>query len=243
MIGKLLARGLAAGLIAGVLAGLFALVVGEPSLERAISLEEAGSGGEDEVFGRGVQRVGLMVATALYGAAVGGVFGTVSALLRGHTASRSGWYQSLGLAASGFAGAFLLPFLKYPPNPPGAGATTSQTPAYLALAGLSLLAVFLAWRVSRRMADASPPARHLSVGGFLVVSFSALYVLLPEGLGVQEIPADLLWQFRLSSIGSQAVLWVALGGVFGLLCDRAERRGNDSESASRVETVSGPEAG
>jgi len=41
-----------------------------------------------------------------------------------------------------------------------------------------------------------------------------------------EFPAGLLWSFRLSSIGTQLVLWTALAVVFGLLCERANRKGD-----------------
>jgi predicted cobalt transporter CbtA len=50
--------------------------------------------------------------------------------------------------------------------------------------------------------------------------------------GVNEVPKDfpavVLWRFRLASLGTQAVLWAALGLVFGALTERslatAERR-------------------
>lgn len=240
MTGKLLVRGLAAGLIAGVLAGLFGLAFGEPALERAMAGPGAhgehshvgdSHGEEEEVFGRGAQKAGLVVGTALYGASAGGVFGVVSAFLRGRS-GLGGWARSLALASAIFVGAVLVPFLKYPPNPPGGASTAGQTPAYLALVALSLLAVFFAWRVSRRLADASAPVRHLSAGGFLLVSFAALYALLPASIGAGGVEAGVLWQFRLSSIGTQAVMWAALGGMFGLLSERAER-----DSVERAETV------
>lgn len=242
MVGKFLARGLAAGLIAGVLAGLFGLAFGEPVLDRAVageehSHEEAGGGhshGEEEVFGRGTQKAGLVIGTALYGAFAGGVFGGVSAFLRGRS-EMGGWARSLTLAGAVFAGAVLMPFLKYPPSPPGGEPTMDQTSAYLAMVALSLLAVFFAWRISRRMADASAPARHLSVAGFVLVSFAALYALLPSAAGAGEVDAGLLWQFRLSSIGTQAVLWTAIGCVFGILCERLERGERRSESAAGAE--------
>lgn len=245
MIGKFLARGLAAGLIAGVLAGLFGLAFGEPVLDRAIasssnaghSQEEAGGGnsrGEEEVFGRGAQKAGLVIGTVLYGASAGGVFGVVSAFLRGRS-EMSGWARSLSLAAAVFAGAVLMPFLKYPPSPPGGEPTAEQTSVYLAMVALSLLAVFFAWRISRRMADASAPARHLSAAGFVLVSFAALYALLPSAAGAGEVDAGLLWQFRLSSLGTQAVLWTAIGCVFGLLCERLERGERRNESAVSAE--------
>jgi predicted cobalt transporter CbtA len=40
----------------------------------------------------------------------------------------------------------------------------------------------------------------------------------------REMAAGLLWSFRLSSLGTQLVLWAVLGVLFGLLCERANRR-------------------
>src|SRR5437764_909537 len=44
----------------------------------------------------------------------------------------------------------------------------------------------------------------------------------------KDFPAVVLWRFRLASLGTQAVLWAALGLVFGALTERslatAERR-------------------
>jgi predicted cobalt transporter CbtA len=37
-------------------------------------------------------------------------------------------------------------------------------------------------------------------------------------------PATVLWQFRLASLGTQAVLWATLGLLFGWLTDRNLRR-------------------
>jgi predicted cobalt transporter CbtA len=242
MIGKLLVRGLAAGLIAGVLAGLFGLGFGEPALDRAIAESHAHENGEnpggahahgeEDAFGRGTQKVGLVVGTSLYGAVVGGVFGVVSAFVRGGSAL-GGWTRSLVLAGAIFVGAVLMPFLKYPPNPPGGDSTASQTPAYLAMVTLSVLAIFFAWRVWRRMAGVSIPVRRLSVGGFLIVSFAALYALLPAPVGPGEVGAGVLWQFRLASLGTQAVLWGALGCVFGLLLERLEPDGLEGGRVSQ----------
>jgi predicted cobalt transporter CbtA len=47
---------------------------------------------------------------------------------------------------------------------------------------------------------------------------------LPATTDPGEFPAGLLWSFRLSSLGTQLVLWAGLGVLFGLLCERANRR-------------------
>ena len=250
MIRTHLRRGLLAGLVAGLLAGLFGFAFGEPILDRAIAMEGSGDHGhaegqadgthhdEAELFGRGEQKGGLFLALGLYGGAVGTLFGLASGLFGGRLYG-DGWGRSLRLAVAVFSGGVLVPFLKYPPNPPGVGldpeTLTARTLSYLAMAALSLLAVFFAWKLARELGGLSAPARHLAVGAFLAGSWGLLLFLLPgfEGAAAGEAPADLVWVFRLSSLGTQAVLWAGIGCVFGLLEERAEgaARGVTGEAA------------
>jgi predicted cobalt transporter CbtA len=234
VIGTYLRRGLAAGLLAGLLAGLFAFVFGEPFLERAIELEESAHAGEhahgEAVFDRGEQKAGLILATAIYGTGVGGLFGLVYAYLRTRSFLGGERVRSLSLSGAAFLGAVLLPFLKYPPNPPGVGVDPDslgvRTLAYLTMVGLSLLALFVAWRVAREMEDGYPRARRLASAGVVAGFWLLLYLALPDfpAADAGEVPGSLLWGFRLSSLGTQAVLWAGIGTFFGLLCHRAERR-------------------
>ena len=232
MIRAYLLRGLASGLVAGLLAGLFGFAFAEPVLDRAVELEQHAQGeghhAGEEVFGRGEQKAGLFLATALYGGAVGGIFGLVSAYFQRRVSLRGSWARSLALAGAVFGGAVLLPFLKYPPNPPGVGTDPetlgARTAAYLAMMVLSLLSIFFAWRLSRELGDFAAPTRHLLTGGFLLVCCVLLVALLPAAGGVGDAPADLVWSFRVSSLGTQAVLWAGIGCVFGLLGERAEAR-------------------
>ena len=230
MILTCLRRGLLAGLVAGLLAGLFGFVVAEPILDRAVELEshEGEHAVDEEVFSRGEQKAGLFFATALYGTGMGVIFGLVSAYFRGRVSLRSAWSQSLALAGAVFTGAILLPFLKYPPNPPGVGADsetlTARTVAYLAMMALSLLTLFFAWRLARELEDFAAPVRHLLIGAFLLVCWGLLLALMPGFGGTGEAPAELVWSFRLSSLGTQAVLWAGIGCIFGLLGEWAEAR-------------------
>jgi predicted cobalt transporter CbtA len=240
LIASYLRRGMAAGLLAGLLAGLFALVVAEPLLDQAIGLEEANHQegpasaththeDEGEVFSRSTQKVGLFFATGLSGVLVGGLFGLVFAYFRGRMDSESDWTRSLSLAAALFAGAVLVPFLKYPANPPTVGDPSTigaRTVAYFAIVGLSLLAILAAWYVSRLLRErgVSTPVRQLAVGLGLVTVVIGLLVGLPATTDPGEFPAGLLWNFRLSSLGTQLVLWAGLAALFGLLCERANRK-------------------
>ena len=243
MVAPYLRRGIAAGLLAGLLAGLFAFFFGEPTVDGAIQIEEAAAAGqheeevaggrgheeEEEVFSRSTQKVGLFFATGLSGMLVGGIFGMAYAYFGGRLASGSEWIRSLSLAGALFVGAFLIPFLKYPANPPTVGdpATIgSRTTAYFALVALSLLVVLGAWYAARTLRErgVAAPVRQLAVGLGIAVAVGVLFLILPAGPDPGEFPAGLLWDFRLSSLGTQLVLWAGIGVIFGLLCERANRR-------------------
>ena len=232
MVSTYLRRGLAAGLLAGLLAGLFAYLVGEPLLDRAIAFEEASAGHEhgEEVFSRQTQKVGLFFATGLFGTTVGGIFGLVFAFFRGRLAAEGDLRRSLYLTAALFAGAFAIPFLKYPANPPSVGDPSTigaRTAAYFTLLALSLLAVLAAWLAARGLRERGVDAtkRRAMVGAGLLAVVAILFLILPPAASAGGFPAGLLWGFRLSSFGTQLVFWAGLGALFGLLCERANRRG------------------
>jgi hypothetical protein len=239
MIAPYLRRGMAAGLLAGLLAGLFAFLFGEPFVDQAVQIEEtaavgqheeaAMTGQEEELFSRSTQKIGLFFATGLFGVAVGGVFGLAYAYFRGRLASKSEWNRSLSLAAALFIGAFLIPFVKYPANPPTVGdptTITDRTASYLMMVALSLLVVLVAWYAARMLRERGiyAPVRQLTVGLGIVVAVGVLFLALPAAPDPGEFPSGVLWDFRLSSLGTQIVFWMGLGVIFGLLCERADRR-------------------
>ncbi|MBW3654021.1 MAG: CbtA family protein [Actinobacteria bacterium] len=237
MVWTLVRRGLVVGALAGLLAGMFAFVFGEPLIQDAIDIENAASAHAgvsalplahvgDWVVGRGEQRGGLLLATALYGIAAGGLFSIAFAALRGRGSQRTDWELATRLAGAIFIAVVLVPFIKYPPNPPAVGdpATISdRTTYYLILLVGSALAMFAAARVMWSMRAGAPPwARPLAGAGTFIVVAGGLALALP---GVQEVPdgfpAPLIWEFRLSSLGTQAVLWASLGVGFGIASVRA----------------------
>lgn len=232
MIAKLLRRGLLAGLLAGLLSGAFAFTFGEPAIDRSIQLEHAAGGhshGEEELFSRTGQKVGLFFATGLFGLTSGGVFGLAYAYFRDRLRAASEWGRSLSLAAAGFLAIFLIPFLKYPANPPAVGdpeTIGSRTAAYFALMALSLAVVVGGWALARALQrrGLGEPARHALVGAGCAVVVAAAFLVLPAATEPGEFPAGLLWEFRMSSLGTQSVFWLGLGCAFGLLGERSARK-------------------
>jgi predicted cobalt transporter CbtA len=235
--GSLLVRGLIVGFFAGLLAGTFAYTMGEPHIDAAIAIEEAGAahthdhGGaaasseeEEPLVSRDGQRAGLFLATTLYGVVLGGIFAVAFTLLRRKLRTGNESYAALGLAAAGFVGIVLVPFLKYPPNPPAVGdpeTITRRTVTYLLTLVIGLLAVWAGVAASRwaaRYGDIARPAG--GVAAFLVTIVAA-YLILPS---INEVPgsfpATLLWQFRFASLGTQATLWLLLGFGYAAAVDR-----------------------
>ena len=236
--GSLLVRGLIVGLFAGLLAGTFAYVMGEPRVDAAIAIEEAGAAhthdhgdstepaAEEEkpLVSREGQKAGLFLATSLYGVALGGMFAVGFTLLRRKLRTENDAYAALGLAAAGFVGMVLVPFLKYPPNPPAVGdpdTITRRTVTYLLTLVIGLLAVWAGVAASRWAGRYGDLARLAGgVIGFLVTIVAA-YLILPRINEVPEtFPATLLWQFRFASLGTQATLWLLLGFGYAATVDR-----------------------
>lgn len=230
MIGASVRRGLAAGLLAGVLAGLVAFSVGEPALSQAVALEEQEPAEQERTPAgpsRTVQRVALVPGYALVGLAVGALFGVAAAWARGRVAG-DGWTRSLKLSAVCIGALVLLPALRYPPNPPGAGEAGdmgTRTGLYLALGIAGLLLAGAAWSGARGLAAAGVgrAVRQTVVGVTVVVVAGVMLALLPGRGGADGLPAELVWRFRLASFASQSTLYGGLGVIFGLLSVRQER--------------------
>ncbi|MCC3764555.1 CbtA family protein [Glycomyces sp. TRM65418] len=236
MITDSVRRGLAAGLVAGLLAGAFALLVGEVPLREAIALEEqshaaahgsaeaAHDHGDAFTVSRTAQQVLLPVGTALLGAACGGLLGLVFAFVARR--SRDRWRSALAFGTASWAAVALFPGLKYPSNPPGVGdpsTVEARTTWFFVAIGGSVALALLLWAASRwlRGRGTADVPRQMLVGAAAVLVYGALFFALPANTDPVEVPADLLWDFRLASMGTQAILWLGLAVAFGWLWHRA----------------------
>jgi MFS family permease len=232
-VSTLLARGLLAGLLAALATFVFAQVLGEPQIDKAIAFEEAnapapepGHAAGPETVSRDTQStIGLGFGIFLAGVALGGVYALVFAFANGRMGGLGTRATALAVAAIGFVVLGLVPFLKYPPNPPAVGDPGTigrRTVLYLAMVALSVLTAVVVANIG--------PALHRRFGawngaiatggialGLVLVAYAALpgYAEVPDGF-----PPNVLVGFRLASIGALFVLWTALGLVFGALVER-----------------------
>lgn len=230
MLRALLICGLLAGACGGLVATGFAELVGEPPVEEAIAFEEsqspAGASSDSGPVARGLQRgVGLVTAASVYGLALGGLFALAFAAVYGRVGRASPARTALWLAAIAFVVVFLVPFVKYPANPPAVGEAdtiATRTELYFAMMAISLLAAVAAARVHAVLVLRRSPS---SATGLALVSYVVVVVgaglALPGAGGVPAgFPAPTLWDFREASVGTQVVLWTTLGLVFAATAPR-----------------------
>ncbi|MGH6837338.1 MAG: CbtA family protein [Methylocella sp.] len=226
MVSGLLLRGLIAGVFAGLLAAGFSFLAGEPSIERAIAFETAMEQAEAQqpqppIVSRSVQRgAGLLTASIVYGAAIGGLFSLVFALAYGRSNGLDPKALSAFLAFAAFVAMVLVPELKYPANPPAIGAAETigaRTALYFAMLAISLLAMILAATLALVLSARLGAWKGALVSSavFVAVAGLAALALPPVDEVPVNFPASVLWNFRLASIAARALLFAALGLTFG----------------------------
>ena len=206
----------------------FLLAVGEPAIRDALAIEAARETGEPsvEMFARSTQLLGGATAAVLYGLLAGVVFGVVFAGVRHRSRLGDDFTRALGLGAVAFGTLVLVPALKYPANPPAVGdpSTVGQrTVAFLTLLGDSVILSLAAWKAARWLrARGLEDHVRLPLVGFGYAGLVALaYVAWPANPDPVDVPATLIWRFRLASLGGSALLWAVLSVVFGWASVRA----------------------
>lgn len=196
---RIIGRGALAGFVAGVLGFVFARIFAEPVINKSIAYEygresvlaalnhAAGrpfvSEGP-ELFSRTTQStIGVASGIIAFSVAMGALVAVAYLVLHGRFKVRPS-HLAWMIAGFGFLGVYLLPFVKYPANPPAIGHSftiTTRGQLYLIMVAGSLvllgLAVYLARRLTPRFGVLT--ATVLSGLAFLVV-YSVLIGVLPS---------------------------------------------------------------
>lgn len=225
-LGAVLRAAVLAGLGAALVVSAFHSIVTEPLIDHAIALEAQMSAGRDAheapLVSRDTQRAGLVVGFVLYGLAAGLFAALVLQLgsrwLPGSTAAAKG--VALGVLA--YWSLALVPFLKYPANPPGVGdpeTIASRQSLYLALLGLSVAVAAVSLALSPWFGRVLRSSGRGWLASLLVLAIfdAAIFVALPEHADPIHMPLDVVWSFRAVSLVGLTLFWVTLAVVFGVL--------------------------
>jgi hypothetical protein len=209
----------------------------EDALDRAAGMT-VDPGGEDP-FSRAVQgNVGIGVGLILFGAAMGALFAVAYMLYLGRAGRLRPRTLALLVAGGGFLGLYLVPFLKYPANSPAVGhedTIQARSAYYLSLVVSSLLLLVLTvWLGKRLRARFGNWNATLIAAGVFVAATAVIMLALPSfaeeipgpltrpdgTIAFPGFPADLLYHFRLYSVGAQLILWATIGLVFAPMAER-----------------------
>lgn len=244
---RLLGIGALAGLAAGVAAAVFMATVGRGPTRDAIALEEArdhasGAAHHEDLFSRGVQEIGGAVGLLVFGLALGVIFAVVLASVAPRLGTTTPMGAAVKLGLVGFATVVLVPFLKYPANPPAVGdpATVNQrTLAYFAALALSILLSWAVWRLHAGL-RAGPVARAWTAAALYCAGLAVIFLALPANPDPLDAPADLVWPFRMASLGGLAAAWAALALTTGTLLSRWSVANGPARPADAAATSATP---
>lgn len=216
------------GVLAGiVLAGVNLFVV-EPYIDKAISIEVDSSTaqGEEVDFDelnsyRTWQKSGTFAAGAFLGITYGAILGVVYALSRKFLPSSDDRKKAIFLAGIMLLSLYVVPFIKYPANPPAVGDPETiglRENLYIGLqivSGLSVLGFGILFYLLRKVRNISYiiPAAYVGLTAVILAVFPSN----PDGISV---PMDLVNIFRVTSFSTMAIFWLSLGLIFGFLWNK-----------------------
>ena len=217
---------LLSGCFAGTIYGTLNLIIVEPYLDDAINIENQNlfSSGE-EIDGpqfwveyyeyRSWQKGGQILAGAILGTSIGSLFGIVYALSKKSLPSRTNIGKTLILAGLMWFTLFVIPFLKYPANPPTVG--DGETVVLRGILYLTLIAIsgFLAigfYQIFKRLKAKN---RILPIIGYGVL-MSMVFFVMPENPDEISTSMELVNGFRVVAFLTGTVFWFTLALFLGV---------------------------
>jgi predicted cobalt transporter CbtA len=231
---------LLAGAIAGTILGAINQVAVEPYIERAIELEmlqqntTAQSGqvitnpAEFAAY-RFWQKGGEIIAGTILGLSIGSLYGIVFAYTRGSiSGTNNNKKKALIVAGIMWLVLFLMPALKYPPNPPAVGNPEtiyyrqSLYVAFLAISGFSALGLAFLYRKMMVASSNNTKKKAIIIPSAVYAAIMAgAYLAMPANPDPINAPIDLVIGFRITSAITISMFWAVLGVIFGALWDKA----------------------
>jgi predicted cobalt transporter CbtA len=221
---------LLSGAIAGALLGLINQIIVEPFIDKAIGIEtqrEVNAGMDidplQQSHYRMWQKIGEIVAGTIFGTSLGALVGIVFVYTRNRLPGSNNQKKALILTGLMFFVLFLIPALKYPPNPPAVGNPDTiyyrETLyiAILAISGFGALGLALFYR---KLGDKQ--SKKIIVPVIYVVVIASAFAILPPNPDKITIPMDLVLSFRIVSGFTIGIFWGLLGVILGTFWDKTK---------------------
>ncbi|MCY3576920.1 MAG: CbtA family protein [bacterium] len=237
-----LGRGAIAGSAGGAVSAVVLWLAVEPSITKAIDLENAAAeghshGDDGELISRTTQLIGGTVTSIVVGVLFGVVFAVVYARSQHRLAGFTDLGRSVSLAALAFSVVALLPALKVPANPPAVGdpgTVNDRTLTYLAIILFGLVLVGVSFAAAQAVRRRTERAELWWAAGICVAVVGGALILYLAPSGNVDIPAtmpaSLVWKFRIGSLGQHAAMWLGIALAYGALAHRRSLARQPSEA-------------
>jgi len=157
----------------------------------------------------------------ILGIAMGSLFGIVYALSRNSLPGKNDVTKSIILAGIMWITIYLIPFLKYPANPPtvGDGETVAlRAILYISFILISGFGAFTFYKLSKKFQNNK---KYLGLFGYVVFIVIAFFVM-PENPDQITAPMNLVNEFRLMSILGVSSFWGSIGIILGVFWKKFE---------------------
>jgi len=221
---------LLAGCFAGTIHGLANLVIVEPYLDDAIGIENQNlfASGEEEDTPqfqaeyesyRIWQKGGQVLAGAILGTSIGALFGIVFAYSRKVLPGDNHVKKALVLSGIMWFTIFLIPFLKYPANPPTVGdpeTVVLRAILYLSFIAISGFGTVGFYQLYKRLQKGKKIAAFIGYAVFI----SVVFVLMPPNPDEVTAPMELVNGFRAMSVIAVSIFWISIGIILGLFWEK-----------------------
>ncbi len=221
---------LISGAFAGFIHGTVNFAIVEPYLDQAIGIEnqnlfESGEEKDTPEFWveyegyRVWQKSGQILAGVILGTSVGALFGIVFALTRNSLPGNNNVKKALVLAGIMWFTLFLIPFLKYPANPPTVGDAETvvlRSILYLSFIAISGFGAVGFYKLSKKFQNKKKLVALIGYGVFI----SAVFFAMPENPDEITAPMDLVNEFRIMSFLGVSSFWISIGVILGFFWNR-----------------------
>jgi hypothetical protein len=197
---KLIGRGALSGGLAGLVTFVFARIFAEPIIQQAIDYESGRDAMQNkldklaghpvatagpDIFSRTIQAdVGIGAGLIMFGAAMGVLVAVAYVIAVGRTGKLRARTIGVLVPAFGFIGVFLIPFAKYPANPPAIGhpdTIRDRGALYLIMVFFSCVFLFLAVYYGQKLVGRFTPwTASIVMGAAYLVAIGIVMAILPS---------------------------------------------------------------
>ena len=226
---------LISGCFAGLIHGGLNLVLVEPYLDQAISIENQtlfATGEEEDTTSFWVeynsyrvwQKGGQVLAGAILGTSIAALVGIVFLFVRKSLPEGNNVKKMLILSGLMWFTIFVIPFLKYPANPPTVGDAETVVMrgilflSFIAISGLGAIAFYQVYKKIQNK-------KFLAFVGYATF-ISVAFFLLPGNPDEITAPMELVEGFRGASFVAVSVYWLTLALILGGFVEKLQERLN-----------------